>query len=101
MEARCRCRLGFARHDPPRARTRCGIYAVRERPLLDRLLASLPGPGLLPLAIGRVSLWGRVVENVDGWRAEFAYPYDLTLVGGDEATVQALRRSYLVDVTLA
>jgi hypothetical protein len=101
MEARCRCLLGLARHEPGRAGTRCGIYAVRERALLDRLLAFLPGPGRLSLAIGRVSLWGRVVENVDGWRAEFAYPYDLVLVGGDEETARALRRRYQVDVTLA
>jgi hypothetical protein len=101
MEARCRCLLGLARHEPARAGKRCGIYAVRERALLDRLVAFVPGPGRLPFAIGRVSLWGRVVENVDGWRAEYAYPYDLTLVRGDEGTARTLRRRYLVDVTLA
>jgi hypothetical protein len=41
-----------------------------------------------------------VVENVDGWRAEYAYPYDFVVRRGDEATAAALRRAYLVDVAL-
>jgi hypothetical protein len=41
-----------------------------------------------------------VVENVDGWRAEYAYPYDVVVRRGDEATAAALRRAYLVDVAL-
>jgi len=40
------------------------------------------------------------VENVDGWRAEYAYPYELVVRRGDEATLAALRRAYLVDVAL-
>jgi len=73
---------------------------AREHAPLDRLLDVLPCPGGRPLAIGRVSLWGRVVENVDGWRAEYAYPYELAVRRGDEATLAALRRAYLVDVAL-
>ena len=57
---------------------------------------AVPGP----VALGRVSLWGRVIENVDGWRAQFAYPYDLLLVGGDPAAARALARRYAVDVSL-
>lgn len=51
-----------------------------------------------PLALGRVSLWGRVFENTDGWRAQFAYPYELFVLGGGGGTVRALRDAYAVDV---
>jgi hypothetical protein len=57
--------------------------------------------GRRPLALGRVSLWGRVIENIDGFRAQYAYPYDLELVGGDEQLAGALRARYAVDVTRA
>jgi hypothetical protein len=39
-----------------------------------------------------------VIENVGGWRAQYAYPYALELIGGNEAAVAGLRRRYLVDV---
>lgn len=48
-----------------------------------------------------MSLWGRVIENVDGWRAQFAYLYDIVLLGGDAATAREVRRRYAIDVTLA
>ena len=81
------------------ARGKCDARA-RAGERAEGLLHLLPAVGG-PVALGLVSLWGRVVENVDGWRAEFAYPYDLTLVGGDDALARDLRRRYLVDVGLA
>jgi hypothetical protein len=48
--------------------------------------------------LGRVSLWGRVFENTHGWRAQYAYPYELFVLGGDAATVRGLRDTYAVDV---
>jgi len=109
MEAACRTRLGLHRrashHDAPRAGHRCGVYAFRERgdaeALLRQLLPVGPAVGRLPAAIGRVSLWGRVIENSGGWRAEYAYPYDLLLFGGDAALAADLRGRYAVDVELA
>jgi hypothetical protein len=109
MEAACRRLLGMTRrsrcHDAPRTGHRCGIYAFRERADAEALLRELlpvgPAAGRLPAAIGRVSLWGRVIENTGGWRAEFAYPYDLVLVGGDASLAAALRGRYAVDVELA
>jgi hypothetical protein len=52
------------------------------------------------IALGRVSLWGRVIENVQGWRAQYAYPYDVTLIAGDADAARGLRRRYAVDVSL-
>jgi hypothetical protein len=35
-----------------------------------------------------------------GFRAQFAYPYELFLIGGDEQMGRDLRRLYAVDVWL-
>ncbi|HEX9121944.1 MAG TPA: hypothetical protein VF984_01075 [Actinomycetota bacterium] len=50
----------------------CGLHATRE-PLLLRRARD-------PSVIGRVALWGRIVEHELGYRAAFAYPVRLTLV---------------------
>ena len=100
LEARCRRILGRCAEAPGRGHA-CGIYALRSRELAESLLRELPLPVVGTVAIGRVSLWGRVIENVDGWRAQFAYPYDVVLVGGDAATARCLRERYAVDVSLA
>jgi hypothetical protein len=55
------------------------------------------GKGALAWAFGRVSLWGRIVEHVDGWRAEYAYPYEITVYGPDELAAK-LRSLYGIDV---
>ena len=53
-----------------------------------------------PVALGRVSLWGRILEREHGFRAQFAYPYDLFLIGADDEIASGLRRRYAVDVTV-
>ena len=87
-------------HGAPNSDHDCGIYACREREDAERLIEQLDGRGRLPTALGRVSLWGRVIENTGGWRAQFAYPYDLELFGGSRELAAALRRRYGVDVAL-
>jgi hypothetical protein len=52
-------------------------------------------------AIGRVALWGRVIEHEKGWRAQYAYPYALHVESEDEAVALAVRRVYAVDVEWA
>jgi hypothetical protein len=91
----------------------CGIYAFRTRELAEDLLRRYTGvrqhygrpyhelPPLrqgCPLALGRVSLWGRVVVRENGFRAQFAYPYELFLIGGDDDLAFELRQLYAVDV---
>jgi hypothetical protein len=102
--------------DAPVAGHECGIYAFRTRELAEDLLRRYTGvrqrygpvpeeppPPRLgrPVALGRVSLWGRVLEREHGFRAQYAYPYDLFVIGGDDAIAAGLRRRYAVDVTLA
>ena len=94
----------------------CGIYAFRTRELAEDLLRRYTGvhqsyrpderdpapprPGR-PIALGRVSLWGRVLVRENGFRAQYAYPYDLELIGGEEQIARELRRLYAVDVECA
>ena len=100
FEARCRRLLGKCA-DAPAPGHPCGIYALRTREQAEALLRQLPLTVPGQVALSRVSLWGRVIENVGGWRAQFAYPYDLVLVGGNPATARALTARYAVDVSLA
>jgi hypothetical protein len=91
----------------------CGIYSFRTRALAEDLLRRYTGvrqcygrqppepappPPGRPIALGRVSLWGRILVREHGFRAQFAYPYELFLIGGDEAMARDLRRLYAVDV---
>ena len=109
LEAHCRSILSIAlpawSHEAPRNAHCCGIYALREREAAAAMLREIgeAGPAFnrLPAALGRVSLWGRVFENTAGWRAQYAYPYDLVLFGADEAIAADLRGVYSVDVALA
>jgi hypothetical protein len=45
-----------------------------------------------------VSLWGRVLARENGFRAQYAYPYELFLIGGQDELARELRRLYAVDV---
>jgi hypothetical protein len=109
FEADCRSILSLAlpawSHAAPRKAHRCGIYALRERDAAEAMLHEIgevgPAFNRLPAALGRVSLWGRMFENTGGWRAQFAYPYDLVLFGADESIAADLRQAYAVDVALA
>jgi hypothetical protein len=55
-------------HQAPQSECTCGVYASKSLDHLRRL-------GYTERRIcGEVSLWGTVVEHVEGWRAQFAYP---------------------------
>ena len=85
-------------HRAPDAGCECGVYAFKRREDAELLACEKTGGGSV-LALGRVSLWGRVVETERGFRAEFAYPYDLEVLGGPERLVRQLRAEYAVDVS--
>ena len=94
----------------------CGIYSFRTRALAEDLFRRYTGvrhcygrgspepappPPGRPIALGQSSLWGRVLVRDKGYRAQFAYPYELFLIGGDERMAMRLRQLYAVDVWLA
>ena len=62
-------------HAAPQNDHTCGIWAVRSR--ASALEAVSTFKTLATWALGRVNLWGDVVEHDDGWRAQFAYPFEL------------------------
>lgn len=67
---------GRRRHAPPNERCGCGISAGltarQAAAYLSRFFKH--GPDVLSRVVGRVALWGEVVECERGWRASHAYP---------------------------
>lgn len=59
-------------HGAPNVDCSCGLYGTHEADLLRRTRT--------PAVLGRVALWGRVIEHDMGYRAEFGYPQRLGLV---------------------
>jgi hypothetical protein len=82
LVASCRsseCRLKPelpAKHTAPEAACRCGIYACESAAGATPFLSCsrTPARQTLGLVLGRLSLWGKVVECQGGWRGERAYP---------------------------
>jgi hypothetical protein len=91
------CGRGAA-HTAPQAACECGVWAFRayERAYAELLAYA---HGATPVLLGRVRMWGRLVEAEHGWRAQYAYPADLTVFGGDEDVATALEAAYGVPVT--
>jgi len=60
-------------HRSPVLGCTCGVHAAKDP---RRLARGVHGAGV----IGRVAMWGRVIEHSRGWRAELAYPWQLRLI---------------------
>jgi hypothetical protein len=60
------------RHAVPGLTCTCGIHATRDPDLVRRTRD--------PATLGRVALWGRVLEHELGFRAELGYPQRLALI---------------------
>jgi hypothetical protein len=98
--------------EAPSSAHECGIYAFKSRDLAEELLRryigvrqcygreqEFPPPRRgRPIALGSVSLWGRILERERGYRAQYAYPYELFLLNADDGIARDLRRLYAVDV---
>jgi hypothetical protein len=69
-------RLRFG-HDPPRETCECGIYAADASTAAS--YGTPPADRVDRRILGRVALWGVVVECENGWRASHAYPYELVI----------------------
>lgn len=66
------------RHPPhdtpdPTGKCYCGINAWNDGVPIQR--------NETPIVVGSVNMWGRVIEYKEGYRAEFAYPKELAVVG--------------------
>ncbi len=84
-------------HPAPDEECSCGIYAASARSAARRYLG-VPSPISAGIRVlGRVALWGDVVESENGWRASCAYPSLLYVpLAGDHAR-RSLRRRAVVD----
>lgn len=65
------CRLGWF-HDAPHVECTCGLHGTHQIDLLRRTRN--------PAVLGRVALWGRVIEHELGFRARFGYPQRVRLI---------------------
>ena len=85
----------------------CGIHAFKERadaevyPSTWEARRSGGARSADVYAIGRVSLWGRIVEHERGYRAALAYPFDLFLQAQHHRLAIPLAARYGVEVTVA
>lgn len=108
LEARC----AVHRDEAPAEGHECGIHAFTTRELAEDLLRRYTGQTLRyydrdpempehrngrPVALGRVSLWGRILAREFGFRAQYAYPYELFVAQGDDSIMRDLRDRYAVD----
>jgi hypothetical protein len=64
-------------HPAPELDCRCGIYGVQSVAAARSYLELPPLLRRDDRVIGRVALWGDVVEGASGWRASHAYPLEL------------------------
>lgn len=92
-------RTGF-HHEAPWPGCVCGIWATRTKELMVGEAERYAD------AWGEVKLWGRVLEFAKGWRAQYAYPKNLTIVRlppirvDDGPLPDALQAAYGVPVEL-
>jgi hypothetical protein len=82
------------RHDAPVAACSCGVHAAASYDVLDEL-GFVDDTGHA-IAVGIVSLWGRVVETERGWRAQSAYPLRMWLPLSIAHLAPGLARAYRV-----
>jgi hypothetical protein len=92
-------------HEVPDPDCGCGIYAVLTREAARRWAAWAQSALPNPVAVGRVQLWGRLLPDSAGYRAQLAYPYELAVLAGENLDVADARRlerllqaAYLVDI---
>jgi hypothetical protein len=93
-------------HVRPTLSCGCGIYAVTTREAALEWAQTTARAMPMPLVIGEVHLWGRVLRFSSGYRAQYAYPYSLEVLDehlprelDPKLVVRQLRDAYVVDVT--
>jgi hypothetical protein len=77
------------RHEAPHFRCDCGIYAA-DLARVDQYLTPSPLEPTVGRVLGRVSLWGTVIECERGFRASFAYPRVIYIPGDAARTDRRL-----------
>lgn len=73
------CRVG-GNHPAPHPYCHCGFWAMKTREDAETACATYQVSGVY----GRVHMWGRIVEHGKGYRAQFAKPIELFVIGGQK-----------------
>lgn len=87
-------------HAVPDLDCRCGIYGVRSVAAARSYLETPPLLCRDDRVIGRVALWGDVVEGPSGWRASHAYPIELFLPSPAAGRSGLRHRAYVDEIVL-
>jgi hypothetical protein len=89
--ATAECRTYSSGHAAPSPDCTCGIWGMKTREdAIDALGVYVVNRRHLPhYAIGRVHLWGVIVECERGYRAQYAYPAELCVAPERIAALQA------------
>ncbi len=70
-------------HAAPWPGHECGLWALRTFEEAEGRVAQFAETsnfeGAYGWAVGKVALWGRVIEHEHGYRAQYAYPLELTV----------------------
>ena len=72
-------------HPVPVARCGCGLHAMVAPGHLSTYILPAASAQVVRRAVGRVSLWGRVIEGACGWRAAAAFPAEIWLPQADSS----------------
>lgn len=70
-------------HVVPVERCGCGLHAMSAPGHLSTYILPPASAQIVRRALGRVSLWGRVIEGSCGWRAAAAFPAEIWLPQAD------------------
>jgi hypothetical protein len=85
-------------HPAPELACNCGIYGVQSVAAARSYLELPPLICRDDRVIGRVALWGDVVEGPAGWRASHAYPLELFVPSPGVARRLLRHRSYVNEI---
>lgn len=79
-----------------------GVHALKEQSIAKFYAPRRPPLyGINNLILGRVALWGEVVEYEEGYCGEFAAVHSLDSIVGNENLLAELRSLYLPDAIIA
>lgn len=79
-----RWQLRKQHHAAPELACTCGVYGAASEAVAREYLMVRRFVPRGERVIGRVALWGDVVECTNGWRASLAYPVELLIAAPDE-----------------
>lgn len=103
VEATCErtSHKGYEAHPVPVQSCSCGLYSAKTLEHLQSMNYHRYDPDAGSVAVvGSVSLWGKVIEGTQGWRAQFGYPRELFVPFEAFRLVKPLTEAYGVPVKL-